>query len=500
MIVYKRAELLALCSYDVTPARFVRKAIFNNHLWLPGRLRLQRANNRTSQLLSSVNPVLPLVSDVTGNSTSVRTFCLLNVRSLSDKVDDVIELCRDNSVDVACLVESWHDSDDVPVRRLRAMGYSVVDRPRPRQRDDMATNHGGILVLSSASVRMSVLPFDSPSSFELLCVRATSGNSSEILVVVYRPGSQAVQQHFFDDLSAVLERAATYSAPVHVVGDFNIRLDRPDDPNAHQFRSLLSGCGFTIAITGPTHNRGGTLDVVASTAAVDVTVIDAGISDHHALRWRTMGTTTSPLPLVDVVPAFIRPWHRLDMEAFRTAVSASRLCRPDSWPEDVDGLCALYSSELTTILDGLLPLCVPSRKQRPSDPWFDSDCREAKRATRRLERAYAAASRRCCQTVDLSATALGRNVAAAAAAKAAWYAHRRAYRQLRRRKCHDFWRQQVENSRSCPRQLWQTVDKILGRCKPQPCDNIDVEQFSQFSRKGCSCSSIYRQLAAPDVH
>ena len=140
------------------------------------------------------------------------------------------------------LVESWHDADDVSVHRLRAMGYAVVDRPRPRQCDDAATNHGGILVFSSASVRMSVLPFNSPPSFELLqCIRVTSGNSSEILVVVYRPGSQAIQQRFFDDLIAVLERAATYSAPVHVVDDFNVRLDRPDDPSTQQLLSLLNG-------------------------------------------------------------------------------------------------------------------------------------------------------------------------------------------------------------------------------------------------------------------
>jgi hypothetical protein len=66
----------------------------------------------------------------------------------------------------------------------------------------------GIIV---ATACLTILPIDSPSSFEVLCVHVSSGTVSEILVVVYRPGSQRVQQRFFDELSSVLERAGTYT-------------------------------------------------------------------------------------------------------------------------------------------------------------------------------------------------------------------------------------------------------------------------------------------------
>jgi exonuclease III len=59
-----------------------------------------------------------------------------------------------------------------------------------------------------------------------------------------------VQQQFFDELSSVLERAGTYSAPMYLVGDFNIRLDRPDDPHAVNFRSLLQAFHLNVAATG----------------------------------------------------------------------------------------------------------------------------------------------------------------------------------------------------------------------------------------------------------
>ena len=66
-------------------------------------------------------------------------------------------------------------------------------------------------------------------------------------------------------------------------------------------------------------------------------------------------------------------------------------CQPDTWPTNIDEMAALYDDELNSLLDRLLPLRQFVRWPRPSDPYFDKECRNAKRLTRRLERAYAAA-------------------------------------------------------------------------------------------------------------
>jgi hypothetical protein len=88
-----------------------------------------------------------------------------------------------------------------------------------------------------ASAPLSILPITSPRSFELLCVRVV-GPRSEIFVAIYRLGFQRIQRQFFDDVSAGLDGVAAYAAPVHVVGDFNVRLDRLDDPHAIHFVRL----------------------------------------------------------------------------------------------------------------------------------------------------------------------------------------------------------------------------------------------------------------------
>ena len=410
------------------------------------------------------------------------TFACLNVRSLHNKLDDVLEIVRDRHVDIFCLVESWHDSDSICVGRLRSAGFNIVDRPRPRTTDDLSVNHGGVVVFSAADVVMSPIAIVQPSTFELVCVRIVIGHFTAIVVTVYRPGSVAVQQQFFEDLASVLEQIATYQAPIYVVGDFNIRLDRPDDAHSYQLRQLVDCYDLTLHCTAATHQLGGTLDAVITRKDAGrperVDVIDVGVSDHHLLQW----STTTARPEVVAVVESSRPWRRLDVDQLRAMLSTSSLCQPDTWPADIDEMAAMYDDELNNLLDQLIPSRPITRRPRRSDPWFDADCRAAKRLTRRLERAYSAARRRSyVATVDTSIVHDSTSAATGvSAAKAAWYAQRRVYRQLRHRKCCDFWAEKIETERANPAKLWRSVDSLLGRGRVSASLSIGVEDFNKF--------------------
>jgi hypothetical protein len=141
-----------------------------------------------------------------------------------------------------------------------------------------------------------------PGTFELLCVRVTSGISSCIVAVVYRPGSAAISPAFFSDVSDVFDRLATYNEPVLFVGDVNIRLDRPTDASCCEFTALLSARGFTNRVTTSTHDKGGMLDVVVTRSdlpPLDIDVIDVGLSDHRLLQWSS--TFARPAPTYTTV-------------------------------------------------------------------------------------------------------------------------------------------------------------------------------------------------------
>ena len=144
-----------------------------------------------------------------------------------------------------------------------------------------------------------------------------------------------------------------------------------------------------------------------------------------------------------------RPWRRLDVDEFRAALMSSSLCRPDAWIDlDTDALACLYDVETTAILDRLVPARTVTCRRRSSDPWFDEECRLAKRRVRQLERA---------------ARSTSANSAAAAAAE--WTAERRAYRALLHRKREAFGTSKVDSERASLRQqlLWRSIDALMGR-------------------------------------
>jgi len=213
-----------------------------------------------------------------------------------------------------------------------------------------------------------------------MSVRVASGASACVVILVYRTGP--ITTLFFTEFSDVMDRVAATVEPIYVIGDVNIRLDRTDDPWSRQFTELLTSYGLALHVSAPTHDRGGLLDVVASRVdlpAPYVDVIDVGLSDHRLLRWTA--------PLIRLPPVYStsvrRPWSRLDNEAFKTDLLSSALCRPSDWPGlDVEQLARLYDTEMTSLLDRHVPARSVVCRRRPSDPWFDDECRAAKRLTR----------------------------------------------------------------------------------------------------------------------
>jgi len=100
----------------------------------------------------------------------------------------------------------------------------------------------------------------------------------------------AVSALFFKEPSDVLDRLVNFIDPVFVVVYFNVRLDRPSDPDAGQFNELFTAYGLVIRVTTVTHVRGGILDTVAThndLPSPHVDVIDVDLSDRRLLRRRS---------------------------------------------------------------------------------------------------------------------------------------------------------------------------------------------------------------------
>lgn len=393
-------------------------------------------------------------------------FGFLNIRSLTHKLDSLREVSTELGIGVLCLCETWHDPDSAWIGRLRLDGWNVVEKARPRPFETSCstfTNHGGVAICVSPGIRL--VNVDIPvtvTTFEYVCARASSMTSC-LLVVIYRPGSSAVTPLFFQELMTLLSVLAPLCDPVYIVGDFNVRFDRDNDPARHQLCDLFTSYNFVRSVTGPTQQYGGVLDVLASSRAVPmpcVSVHDVGLSDHHLLKWNV--ALSRPRPIYATVSR--RMWGKLDLPAFRKGLQLSSLADVSSWSDlDAESMAHLFNREVTRLLDKFIPVRTVSVRRRSSDPWFDGECRTAKMMLRKAERRARRAS-----------------PAEVAASTAEWTKQRSAYRRLISRKREVFWSCKIERERASPRRLWQSIDALMGRGRVPLPERLTADDFSAF--------------------
>ena len=107
---------------------------------------------------------------------------------------------------------------------------------------------------------------------------------------------------------------------------------------------------------------------------------------------------------------------------------------------------------------GTAPLTVKRVKERRSARWYDSECRQMKRRTRRLERKY-----RRIRTDE------------------AWSSWREQFaneRRLFQAKFTKYWLEEIEACRNNPRQLWQRVDELLQAPQQNASPLVNLPTFS----------------------
>jgi len=150
---------------------------------------------------------------------------------MGSKFDELLDMRRDQLIDVLFFVRNLARPRLCYLCRLRIDGFQVVDRPRPSDCvDTLATNHGGVAAVAAPGVRLSRLDIRvDPASFELLSVRVVFRSLSCVVAVVYRPGSVATSTEFFSEMPDVLDRLSTFAEPVYIGGDFNVHFERPHD-------------------------------------------------------------------------------------------------------------------------------------------------------------------------------------------------------------------------------------------------------------------------------
>jgi exonuclease III len=317
-----------------------------------------------------------------------------NVRSLKNKINDVHTIFTELGLAVLALTETWHEGlPDYPVRALRNLNYNVVEEARSVTDDNSLKdynwhNYGGVMLISRSDIKITKVKADKFSQFEYLITKIKIKQKHIILACIYRPGSRAVTNEFYEQFKLLLEKMSMHSCEIIITGDINIRLDREDDTHAKKLLEMLNDFGLCQNVFEPTHCRGGLLDVIITKQENKLVthVHDAGLSDHKLVYADVGMTTRTP----EYIESCRRLWKNFNYDSFESDLKSSRLCEDLSGHFDnPDELVEIYNTTLTGLLDARhAPFQSVKRLRRTSDPWFDDGCRTKKRQMRRHERIY----------------------------------------------------------------------------------------------------------------
>ena len=241
-----------------------------------------------------------------------------------------------------------------------------------------------------------------------------------------------------------------------------------DDANSNHSRrliDLIDSFDFVQSVSGPTHTGGHTLDLIItrSEEAPKQCVVDPPIHSDHGLIKCSFGKLT--FNVFQSRTANLRCWKKLDRSVFKDKLASSTLCKDIEThsSKTVEELFELYDSTLRQLVNESLPVKSVKIKDRPLTPWYDGECRAARRRVRLWERRY----RRTDSATDCQQ----------------WVRQLEKKRDLLQRKEAAYWNAKIVSNGESSKKLWKCVNNIMMRDssnKSTPPVTITADSMSKY--------------------
>ena len=165
------------------------------------------------------------------------------------KLRSVLQVFEDNNIQIACITETWFDSDKGTfTSTIKGEGYKIHHSPRSDKRG------GGTAIIykENLKVKEGAASSSKYQSFEFSYIYLKNQATRILLLCVYRKQEIACKI-FCRELEELLDVVSNTTEALLVVGDFNIWVDVERDGDAKKLTTLMSAYGLSQLIKEPTH-------------------------------------------------------------------------------------------------------------------------------------------------------------------------------------------------------------------------------------------------------
>ena len=274
------------------------------------------------------------------------------------------------------------------IKEIPPLGYKICSHPKRMNRKG-----GGLALVYKDSIIINDVTDDSKSYATMEHCNFNINFAGTIVHchIIYRIPSTSVI-NFCGELTSIMEDTINLEqGRLLFVGNFNIHMDEPTQPDTITFLDWLESFNLTNHVTFGTHQSDHTLDlVITEQNDASIKTIDWGhlFLDHHFIDFCMEVQHVKPTPKL----VAFRKLKKIDHGRFSDNITSKLLptlqLHNDKSVLPISDLVDSYNHILEELLNTHAPLKMKVLKQTHLQPWFNDTIREEIQLRRKKERWY----------------------------------------------------------------------------------------------------------------
>ena len=120
------------------------------------------------------------------------------------------------------------------------------------------------------NLKVAAIKANHTRSIEYAIQKVNTGTVTINIIANYHPPYSDINQStntiFLDDLANIFEKYLIPLSNIVVTGDFNLHIDKMNNPNVNLFKDMVQAFGLDCQVDFPTHWSGHTLDFILTEA------------------------------------------------------------------------------------------------------------------------------------------------------------------------------------------------------------------------------------------